>query len=96
MQTDENHRDRPAPRPMVVSATEVAELLGWRSADSFHRNRAALEEHGFPRKLPGINGWSRPAITRWLTTNGATHLPADMTGQDNDRVSITIDGEARP
>lgn len=83
--------------PIVLTAVQVAELLGWQSADSFYRHRKALEAHGFPRKLPGINGWSRPAILRWVRTNGETHLPADLTPGDRaEGIGIRISGEARP
>ncbi|NUR12326.1 MAG: hypothetical protein HOQ20_10865 [Bradyrhizobium sp.] len=55
---------------LVISSTEVAELLRYRCRESFSRKRRALEAIGFPKKLPGLNGWSRPAIERWLENNG--------------------------
>lgn len=67
----------PSPEPQVLNAAGVARLLGRRTAESFHNRRAALEASGFPRKLPGINGWSRPAIMRWLEVNGAAPSPAN-------------------
>lgn len=60
----------------VLKAAELAELLGWRTEQSFHANRATLEAAGFPKKLPGINAWSRACVLRWIETNGETHLPA--------------------
>lgn len=57
----------PAP---VIPAITVAELLHYRHAACFHANRARLEAHGFPPKLPGLNGWSYAAIMRWIENNG--------------------------
>lgn len=74
------HSLPPAPvePPAVVNAAGVARLLGRRTAGSFLNARARLEAQGFPPKLPGINGWSRAAVLRWVATNGATFLPADL------------------
>ncbi|AID30834.1 hypothetical protein MCHK_3027 [Mesorhizobium huakuii 7653R] len=59
------------PDRQVISAVEVAALLGYRCRESFSRTRReTLEAAGFPRKLPGLNGWSKPAIMRWLESNG--------------------------
>ncbi|RUV57632.1 MULTISPECIES: hypothetical protein [unclassified Mesorhizobium] len=59
------------PERQVISAVEVAALLGYRCRESFSRSRReALEAAGFPKKLPGLNGWSKPAIMRWLENNG--------------------------
>lgn len=63
---------------LVIKAKAVAEMLGWTTENSFRAHRAELEKNGFPAKLPGIDGWSRPAVERWIATNGATHLPADL------------------
>lgn len=60
---------RPAER-QVIRAEEVARILGFRSRSSFDSKRPALEALGFPGKLPGLNGWSRPVIMNWLTANG--------------------------
>lgn len=64
----------PAER-VVIAAVDVAGLLGLRAVETFYNKRQTLEERGFPKKLPGINGWSRPAILRWIETNGETYLP---------------------
>jgi hypothetical protein len=61
--------ERP-PERQVISAIEVARLLRYKCRESFLNKRVALEAHGFPPKLPGLNGWSRPAIMRWLENNG--------------------------
>lgn len=59
------------PERLVISAVEVAALLGFRCRESFSRTRReTLEAAGFPKKLPGLNGWSKPAILRWLESNG--------------------------
>lgn len=64
---------------LVIKAVAVARLLGYKSENTFRNKRLLLEEEGgFPRKLPGINGWSRPAVERWIETNGGTYLPADL------------------
>lgn len=65
--------DRP-----VLKAGEVAELFGW-TITHFYTQRPKLErEGGFPPRLPGVAGWSRAAVLRWIDTNGATHLPAPV------------------
>ena len=62
-----------APRLTWPLAT-VAHALGL-SVDTFSKKRRQLEElHGFPRKLPGINSWSIPAVKHWVATNGGTYL----------------------
>jgi hypothetical protein len=60
--------DQPDPAFLnaVLKADEVAALLRYRSARTFHDKRDALERQGFPAKLPGINGWSRSAVMRWI------------------------------
>lgn len=63
------YRPRP-PERLVIKADEVAAILGYRGRDGFSNRRRALEAAGFPRKVPGLNGWSRPAIERWLEANG--------------------------
>jgi predicted DNA-binding transcriptional regulator AlpA len=64
----------PMPRP-VLRAGEVADLLGYRCTASFYSRREALEAAGFPPRLPGVNGWSRAAILRWIDSNGASYAP---------------------
>lgn len=59
----------------IIRAEDVAKLLNYTAAASFYNARAALEQNGFPRKLPGVNGWSRACIMRWIETNGETYLP---------------------
>lgn len=61
---------------LTVSAGQVALLLGISEA-SFRAKRGALEAVGFPSKMPGLNKWSRAAITRWVETNGETAQPAN-------------------
>lgn len=64
-----NTQARPAER-QVIRAEEVAHLLGFKSRRSFDTKRPNLEGHGFPGKLPGLNGWSRIGILNWLAANG--------------------------
>jgi len=68
--------ERPAER-QVISAIEVARLLNWTCRVSFDNHRLELEANGFPKKLPGINGWSKPAIMRWLEINGQADAGAE-------------------
>lgn len=65
---------RPAER-QVITAQEVAKLLGYRCRKSFDDKRQTLEKLGFPPKVPGLNNWSRAAVLRWIETNGETYLP---------------------
>lgn len=66
------------PERQVVNAQQVAALLGFRSVTSFStERRTRLEANGFPAKLPGLNGWSRPAIMRWLEANGETAMSTE-------------------
>jgi hypothetical protein len=60
----------------VLKAGEVAALLRV-SEDTFRNRRRALEAVGFPQKLPGLAGWSRACVMRWIETNGETFRPAD-------------------
>ncbi len=59
---------------MVCTAGQVAQLLGM-SARTFDRQRPELAKAGFPGKLPGTNGWSRPAIVAWISSNGQSTAP---------------------
>ncbi len=59
----------------VLKRHEVAGLLRI-SEYTFGEKRQQLEERGFPRRLPGLNGWSRAAVERWIATNGETRRPA--------------------
>lgn len=66
------------PRP-VLKAEEVAIIMGYASAAAFlEAAKRRLEPNGFPKKLPGMNAWSWPAIERWLIDNGRPQpsLPA--------------------
>ncbi|MBZ9856730.1 hypothetical protein LB566_23340 [Mesorhizobium sp. CA13] len=68
----------PASRRPVLSAIEVAELLGWKTVESFRNNRRRLEAAGFPKKLPGAPGWSRAAVMRWIDSDaGSGSVPAE-------------------
>lgn len=59
----------------AVSASQVADMLNCSEA-TFRAKRRELEvDHNFPPKLPGCNGWSLPAVSRWIETNGETYLP---------------------
>ncbi len=71
------------PESQVVNAQQVAALLGFRSVTSFStRRRRELEAGGFPAKLPGLNGWSVPAIMRWLEANGRAAAPVGANDQE--------------
>lgn len=72
-------------QPETLNAAGVAELLGI-GEDYFRSIRKKLEDNGFPRKLPGLSKWSKPAVRRWIRTNGETFLPAEP--------KPTIDGVA--
>lgn len=48
---------------------QVAQMLGM-SEPTFRKKRAELEALGFPRHLPGLKVYSRPAVERWFRTNG--------------------------
>ncbi|MEO9614299.1 MAG: hypothetical protein ABJG86_11225 [Nitratireductor sp.] len=64
----------PARGRPVLKAAGVAWLLNMRE-DNFRNRRPALEAAGFPKKLPGINGWSRACVLRWIETNGESIRP---------------------
>ena len=80
---------------LTLDADGVAALLGWTKDHFFARRRALEAEHGFPPALPGMQKWSRPAIRRWIATNGRTFLPADLeivrTGSAAPEISIVSD-----
>lgn len=85
------------PTPLVITAAEVAGLLHCGEA-TFRAKRRDLErDHGFPPKLPGCNGWSKPAVRRWIETNGGSFLPAGDAGHQTisgDAGGQTVIGEA--
>lgn len=50
----------------LLTARDVARLLGW-SVDHWYRRRRALEAAGFPRPIPELgNRWDPNAIEAWL------------------------------
>lgn len=85
-------------RRPVLSAADVAVLLRRKSVAGFHQARTRLEAKGFPKKLPGINGWSRAAVMHWINTNGGTYEPDRHyigPADDGSVIAITaaLDGE---
>lgn len=83
----------------TIKALEVAQLLGC-TETTFRSKRRKLEaEHGFPPKLPGCNGWSLPAVERWIATNGNTYLPGSpedvAVGTDPHFIEIISDAADR-
>ncbi len=68
----------PAASPMTLDADGVAGLLGLTRRYFFDIRRRLEDEHGFPTAIPGLQKWSRPAVRRWIATNGRTFLPADL------------------
>lgn len=63
----------------VLDAAGVAALLGLSRGHFFNRRRA-LEAAGFPCRLPGLAGWSRACVMRWIETNGETFMPVATDG----------------
>ncbi len=78
--------------PAVLTAAGVARLLNL--TDGYFRNRRAeLEAFGFPKKLPGLNAWSKAAVMRWIATNGETYLPGKaeaQIGAADERLEISV------
>lgn len=77
----------------VLSADEVGIIIGCSGA-TFRNKRRQLEALGFPPKLPGFNGWSRPAVLRWISSNGhsyeaAPEIEAAAAGEDYSLADIT-------
>ena len=54
-------------RQQIVSLLDVTE-------SGFDRARPKLEEANFPRKLPGMNRWSKPAVIAWIKASGNQDL----------------------
>lgn len=78
MNTDERRALREREPARVIGAAEVAALLNI-TTQSFYTRREALERASFPRRIPGLAGWSRPAVTAWIRRNGGSAAiePAD-------------------
>lgn len=68
--------------PPILKAADVAGLLRM-AVQNFYNRRHALEANGFPKKLPGMNAWSRAAVLRWIETNGQTFQPAEPAARAN-------------
>lgn len=60
----------------IILIDELATALG-SSPRSLKRNWLSMHErHGFPRKLPGLWGWSRLAVEAWVRSGGqAPYMP---------------------
>jgi predicted DNA-binding transcriptional regulator AlpA len=66
------------PNSSIISATEIAELLGLKLS-TFQKKRRAMFDAGMPRPVPGLNLiWSRANIMAWI--NGVT--PAEPTDEE--------------
>lgn len=62
------------PRPFIGSG-EVAELIGYTSAETFLRDRSRLEDdHLFPLPMPTHRSralrWKRDEVQAWVARNG--------------------------
>ncbi len=61
----------------ILTAPQVAALLK-RSLGWFQRNRASLEERGFPRPIDGLGmRWDSAAIEDWLDRQRPARPAAD-------------------
>lgn len=65
------------PSNLVINRKELSELLRI-SESSFDKVRPRLEAHNFPRKLPGMRTWSRPAVEAWIRANGDEEVMATL------------------
>jgi len=54
---------------LTITRGQVAAKFGI-SEPTLLKRLPALEAAGFPRKLPGFNAWSAPAVDRWFATAG--------------------------
>lgn len=56
---------------LTYGVAEVATALGYPTTDAFRRARPALEEAGFPRRIPNMGArWSRAAVDAWVAQAG--------------------------
>ncbi|SFP12268.1 hypothetical protein SAMN04488056_12310 [Cohaesibacter marisflavi] len=58
---------------MTLSRQQLVSLLGM-TESGFSRAQARLEEHDFPKRLPGLSKWSKPAVVAWIKANGNPDL----------------------
>ncbi len=75
-----------------LTLAELSEATG-RSEDWWRRNWLRMhEQHEFPRRLPGLWNWSRPAVEAWAQNGGKTplyQLPANQNDQAPDLAEAT-------
>jgi hypothetical protein len=65
----------------TIKPDELAEWLGYPSADAFQNARPRLVEiHGFPPKLPGKPVWSRRAVLQWIARKGGEEAVHEVAG----------------
>lgn len=82
--------DSDEPNRLTLKVHEIAALLGL-SEGHFHKLKTEGRLTNFPEKLPGMACYSRPAVLRWIATNGRTSLPADLVRDDyGGEVDLTI------
>nr|WP_321457256.1 hypothetical protein [uncultured Cohaesibacter sp.] len=58
---------------MTLNRQQLSEVLGV-TESGFSRAQASLEENFFPKRLPGMNRWSRPAVVAWIKASGNLDL----------------------
>lgn len=51
---------------LIITAKDVADILGARSAGWFYQHRKSLERAGFPAKDHLLGGWHRSAVETWV------------------------------
>jgi hypothetical protein len=77
--------ERPDDGCRVLSAAHIAHMLSCSEAH-FRSKRPQLEKHGFPKKLPGCNAWSRVAVEWWIDSNAGRD-----TGEPRLEITSSID-----
>ncbi|WP_373237829.1 hypothetical protein [Cohaesibacter celericrescens] len=57
------------PHSMTLNRQQLVSLLDVKES-AFDHARAKLEDNHFPKRLPGILRWSRPAVIAWIKASG--------------------------
>lgn len=66
-------------QPATISREDLLSLLGLAglSVDRQRKRLSTLSiDHGFPRKLPGLDVWARDLVLAWIETNGGREARA--------------------
>lgn len=73
----------------TLTASEVAQRLGYTLSSFQHRYKKLVEKHGFPLRMPGGNFYA-PAVDRWMAAWSGMQEVQPVSGLDDQRAHLKL------